>query len=129
MTTRIVVDLPDHVYRRIETLARQSQRDVNDVVADVVSQSVRPFPINANREAMQREAAAFQRLHSSLVKMHSGQYVAILDGNLVDHDIDPIALLRRVREKYPDRTVLRRKVEQAPEVILHFRSPRITSRP
>lgn len=128
MTTRIVVDLPDNIYRRIETLARQSQRDVNDVVAEVVARSVRPFPVNSNRETMAREAAAFQRLYPSLVKEFAGRYVAILDGNLVDHDHDPVALLRRVRGNYPGRTVLRRKVEQVPEVILHFRSPRLSSR-
>lgn len=128
MTTRIVVDLPDNIYRRIETLARQSQRDVNDVVAEVVARSVRPFPVNSNRETMAREAAAFRRLHPSLVKEFAGRYVAILDGNLVDHDHDPVALLRRVRGNYPGRTVLRRKVEQVPEVILHFRSPRLSSR-
>ena len=122
MSTRIVVDLPDHVYRRIETLARQSRRDVNDVVAEVVSRSVHPFPVNANREAMQRETAAYRRLHPSLITEFSGRYVAILDGKLVDHDADPVALLLRVREDYPGRTVLRRKVEPTPEVTLHFRS-------
>lgn len=129
MTTRIVVDLPDHIYRRVETLARQSQRNVNDVVAEVVSCSVRPFPVNMNREAMQRETAAFRHLHPSLIEEFAGHYVAILDGKLVDHDTDSVALLRRVRENHPDRTVLRRKVEPAPEVTLHFRSPRLSPRP
>lgn len=129
MTTRIVVDLPDHVYRRIESLARQSQRMVKDVVAEVVIQSVRPFPVNDNREAMLRETAAYQRLHPALVKEFVGRYVAILHGQVVDHDADPIALLQRVRSNYPDQTVLRRKVEPTPERILHFRSPRISARP
>lgn len=129
MTTRIVVDLPDHVYRRIESLARQSQRMVKDVVAEVVIQSVRPFPVNDNREAMLRETAAYQRLHPALVKEFAGRYVAILHGQVVDHDIDPIALLQRVRSTYPDQTVLRRKVGPTPERILHFRSPRISARP
>lgn len=129
MTTRIVVDLPDSVYRRIESLARQSQREVNDVVAEVVARSVRPFPVNANREAMLRESAAFRRLHPALIKEFAGRYVAILDGKVVDHDPDPVALLQRVRNNYPNRTVLRRKVDRMPEVILHFRSPRLSPRP
>ncbi len=129
MSTRIVVELPDHVYRRIETLARQSQRDVNDVVAEVVSRSVQPFPVNPNREAMQRETAAFRRLHPALIKEYAGRYVAILDGELVDHDTDPVALLQRIRANFPSRTVLRRKVEQSPEVTLYFRSPRLIPRP
>jgi hypothetical protein len=129
MTTRIVVDLPDHVYRRIESLARQSQRDVNAVVAEVVSRSVQPFPVNPNREAMLREAEAYRRLHPELVKAFAGRHVAILDGQVVDHDSDPVALLRRVRQNYPDRTVLRRKVDSLPEKVLYFRSPRLSTRP
>lgn len=129
MTTRIVVELPDHVYRRVESLARQSRRSVKDVVAEVVDQSVRSFPVNANREDMLRETAAYQRLHPALVKEFAGRYVAILHGQVVDHDADPIALLERVRANYPDQTVLRRKVEPTPERVLQFRSPRISTRP
>lgn len=129
MTTRIIIDLPDNIYRRIESMARQSQRDVNDVVAEVVARSVRPFPVNVNREAMQRESAEFQRLHPALLREFADQYVAVLDGEVVDHDFDPVALLRRIRDDYPDRTVLRRKVDKMPEVTLHFRSPRISQRP
>ncbi len=129
MTTRIVVDLPDHVYRRIESLARQSQREVQDVVAEVVARSVQPFPVDANREAMLREAAAFREMHPTLWRNYPGRHVAILDGQLVDHDQDPIALLQRVRQNYPGRTVLRRKVGPAPEKVLQFRSPRISARP
>ena len=128
MTTRINVDLPDHVYRRIESLARQSRRNVNDVVAEVVARAVQPFPVDANREAMLREAAAFREMHPDLWHDYPGRHVAILDGQLVDHDEDPVALLQRVRQNYPGRTVLRRKVGPAPESILHFRSPRISIR-
>lgn len=126
MSTRIVVDLPDHVYRRIESMAQQSRRMVKDIVAEVVIQSVRPFPVDANREDMLRETAAFHRLHPALLKEFPGQHVAILHGEIVDHDADPVALLKRIRSNYPDQTVLRRKVEPAPEPILQFRSPRIT---
>lgn len=128
MTTRIIVDLPDHVYRRIESLARQSRRNVNDVVAEVVARSVQPFPVDANREAMLREAAAFREMHPALWRDYPDRHVAILDGQLVDHDDDPVALLQRVRQNYPGRTVLRRKVGPTPEKVLHFRSPRISIR-
>ncbi len=129
MSTRIIVDLPDHVYRRIESLARQSRRDVNAVVAEVVIRSVQPFPVNDNREAMLREAAAFVAMHPILWRDFPNQYAAILDGKLVDHDADPVALLQRVQRNFPDRTVLRRKVGPVADRVLRFRSPRISLRP
>lgn len=127
MTTRIIVELPDAVYRRIETLARESRRAVTDVVADVVTRSMQPYPVDPKREAMQRETDAFRRLHAALWRDFPGQVVALTGGEVVDHDLDPVALLRRVQQAYPGRTVLRRKVEQSPETILHFRSPRLAA--
>lgn len=129
MSTRVTIDIPDHVYRRVESIARQSKRGVDEVVADVVARSVRAFPVNPNRDAMLREVEAFRAMHSALRRDHFGEYVAIHEGQLVDHDPDPIALLNRIRQNYPGQTVLRRKVEEAPEVILRFRSPRLSPRP
>ena len=122
MTTKVIINLPDHVYRRVESIARQSQRPVDAVVADVVARSVRAFPVATGREAMLREIEAFRSMHATLRRDHLGEYVAIHGGRLVDHDPDPVALLRRVRREYPGQTVLRRKVEDAAEVVLCCRS-------
>jgi len=129
MTTQVTIDLPDHVYRRVESIARQSQRGVDEFLADVVARSVRAFPVNPNRDAMLREVAAFRAMYSTLRRDHFGEYVAIYQGQLVDHDADPIALLGRIRRDYLGRIVLRRKVEDAPDVTLRFRSPRLTPNP
>jgi predicted transcriptional regulator len=127
MSTRVIVDLPDHVYRQVESIARSSQREVTAVVAEVVARSVQRFPVDANREAMEREAAAFRAMHPALWRDYPGQYVAITGEKLVDHDFDPVALLERVRRDYPGRTVLRRRVDAAPEKTLRFRSPKFST--
>jgi hypothetical protein len=124
----MIVDLPDHVYRRVESIARQSQRAVDAVVADVVARSVRAFPVATGRETMLREIEAFRAMHATLRRDHAGEYVAIHGGNVVDHDPDPVALLGRVRRDYPGQTILRRKVEDAADVNLRFRSPRLSPR-
>lgn len=132
MTTIITVELPDPVYRNLESLARRTRREVTEVVADavgeVVARSLEPFPVNPNREIMEREAAAFRRLHPELLRDFAGRYVAITGGKVVDHDADPVALLTRIRRDYPGKTVLRRKVEPVVEKVLLIRSPRITQR-
>jgi hypothetical protein len=126
MSTRVIIDLPDHIFRRVESIARQSRRAVDEVVVDVVARSVRSFPVAPDREAMLREIAAYRAMHDALRRDHLGKYVAIYQGELVDSDIDAVALLGRIRRDYPGKTVLRRKVEDTPEVILRFRSPRLS---
>lgn len=47
----------------------------------------------------EREHQAFLRLLPELLKTHRGKHVAIHDGQVVDHDTDDIALIKRVYEK------------------------------
>lgn len=91
------------------------------------SRSIEPleFSVNVNRSTMDENAAAYRAMHRELLQRHLGQYVAISGGKLVDHDSDPVALLRRVRADFPNQIVLRRKVEPAAEQTLHIRRPQI----
>ena len=81
----------------------------------VLRQPFAPPPVDPNRAQMNRNVIAYQALHSRLVKHYLGHYVAIYQGKLVDHHTDPIALLQRIRAKYPGQVVLRRKVEAVAE--------------
>ena len=83
--------------------------------------TVTPFPVHENRSTMEQNVAAYRAMHGGLVKRYLGQYVAICDGELLDHDHDPLLLLERIRKNYPDQVVLRRKVERAPERELRIR--------
>lgn len=84
-----------------------------------------PFPVDTNRSIMEQNLAAYKSMHGELVERYLGQYVAICDEQLVDHDPDPVALLQRVRDRYPDQVILRHKVERMPERDLHIRHPQI----
>ena len=88
-----------------------------------------PFPVDGNRSLMEQNVATYKAMHSELVKHYLGQYVAICDGQLVDHDHNPVALLERVRAQHPNQVVLRQRVEQAPERELRLRQPQIEPLP
>ncbi|MEM7537795.1 MAG: DUF5678 domain-containing protein [Chloroflexota bacterium] len=75
--------------------------------------------------AIEREAQAFRRLHSSLLERYNGRYVAIYHEELVDYDDDQVALYLRIDEKYPDEFVMITPVNEEVEEVFHFRSPRI----
>ena len=82
-----------------------------------------PFPADANRSVMEQNVEVYKAMHGELVEQYLGQYVALGDGHLIDHDPDPVALLRRVREHYPGQVILRQKVERMPERVLRIRHP------
>jgi hypothetical protein len=74
---------------------------------------------------MENEVAAFEKLHPMLVEHYLGEFVAVHQGQVVDHDNDQIALVDRVESAYPDKVVLIRKVQEQLPPPLVFRSPRL----
>ena len=125
MSTQILLTVPDDLYRQVEKVAAAASRNVPDLLLDTIARSFAPFPVDRNRSEMNENATAYQSLHAQLVKRYLGQTVAIHDGQLVDHDPDPVVLLQRIRTNFPDRVVLRRKVELSVERELRIRHPRI----
>src|SRR5688572_12566384 len=104
MSTQIVLELPDHLYERARELAAQQKQDVAGVLTNLLQEALangeqRPSPTQPNA-AMQREINAYLELHPSLVANYLGQYVAIFQGKLIDHDPDFGVLMRRVESNY-----------------------------
>ncbi|MEM7117821.1 MAG: hypothetical protein AAF614_35650 [Chloroflexota bacterium] len=127
MSKQVLLTVPDDIYDQAERLATNRQQDVPELLLETIIHSFSAFPVDARREAMSREVDAYEALHSKLVKTHGGQYVAITEGQLVDADSDPVALLTRVRQNFPNQAVLRRKVAAQPVVELRSRRPRFQS--
>ncbi len=75
--------------------------------------------------AMLREEAAFRKLHPSLYKQYAGEYVAIYNEQLIDSDSDQVALYRRMRKQHPGQFIWIAPVNQNPDEVLVFRSPRL----
>jgi Family of unknown function (DUF5678) len=46
------------------------------------------------------ERQAFWAMHAQLLSMYEGKYVAVLDGQVVDSDVDERALVQRVYQKF-----------------------------
>jgi PHD/YefM family antitoxin component YafN of YafNO toxin-antitoxin module len=64
--------------------------------------------------ALQREREAFLQLRDQLLKTHGGQFVAVLDGQVVDSDVDNCELARRVYSKFGYVPIYIQKVEEKP---------------
>jgi hypothetical protein len=78
-------------------------------------------------EALRRERAAFTALHPTLLAQYPGEYVAIHDGALVDHDTDGLALSLRVHQRFPDEFVWIAPLKAQPLEEWVVRSPRFAA--
>lgn len=130
MAVQVTLRVPESVYERARQLAHSRQQDVAAAIASFLEESLPPAPftpdvdvVSIPDEAIVREIAAYQEMHSELWQKYPGHHVAVYEGRLVDHDVDGVALSLRINEKYPDDFVLIRQVESQPERVLHFRSP------
>ena len=102
-------------------------------VADVVGVDVPTLLAQAVRDYLDRlaeqkiiaESKAFRAMHAELLQRYRGEYVAIHDGEVVDHDVDLCALNRRIRARYGRIAVLLQRVTERPEVELVIRSPKL----
>jgi hypothetical protein len=119
-----MLTIPKPLYERARRIAQYQQRNVADVVADVLEQSLPVFEDQITRPERKHEIEAFSRLHPMLWREYPGEYVAIYSGELVDHDLDRVALLSRIDEKYPNIFVLIRPVLENPEIVYEHRSVR-----
>lgn len=126
MSEQITITVSGKIYQRIVEQAQQNRKNVSDLVNDVVANAFVPNTPAENpaRDKMLQEIEVYKKMHSRLVKKYLGQFVAIYKGKLVDHDADKEALFLRIKEKFPNQTVLQRQVLENPDPVLHFRSPR-----
>ena len=128
MSTYVTISIPEPLYRRARELARARQRPLDAVIAEVFEQGLPPESADVRTPAemaMAREMAAYEAMHATLMANYAGEHVAIFGGELVDHDADQTALLRRVDVHFPDDVVLLKQVRPWPEPKLRVRSPRL----
>ena len=125
-TVQLTIRVPDHVYRQALHIAEENRRSLEEVIADALSGAFPVVHVNPERARMEREQAAFRRLHPELVARYPNEFVAIHNGEVVGHDKSQLELVARIDEEYAEQVVLVRAVRTEPEErVLVFRSPRL----
>lgn len=125
MANQVTVTIPQAVYDRVKQLAILRNQKVADLLAEAIALVEADMATPSDEQRMAREEAAYQTMYDELKTKYAGEYVAIFNGQLIDHDSDELALLRRLDVQYPDDIVLMRKVSAEPEPDLRMRSPRL----
>lgn len=112
--------IQDHMFAELIPIAEQEDKEIEDLV----SEALRQYLWEAKERKIDREMEAYRAMHAELKQRFLGEYVAIHNGELVDHDADRRALSRRVRQKYENVAVLITPVEEEPEREFLMPSPR-----
>jgi hypothetical protein len=115
------VSLRPDLLEALDQTARQEDVDVDELINAAVSQ----YLAQIRQRKIQAESRAFDAMKADLLLKYPGEYVAVHNGQVIDHDPDLRTLHLRVYEKYGRTPVLLKQVLAGPERELVIRSPRL----
>ena len=96
--------------KRIRYLAQET----NYNTTQLVETAVQAYLDQMERAKIHRETEAFWAMQADLVARYPGEYVAVHQGQVVDHDPDVTRLENRVTERWGVAAVLIAPVTEAP---------------
>jgi len=105
-----------------ETLEKDAEREARSV-NEIVNEAIERYLHERQIAELDVEIAAFEKLHPELRLKYLGQWVAVHEQKLVDHDRDRAALYKRVRAAYGRTDVLIRQVTERPDNEIWVRTP------
>ena len=118
----MVVELKEPLLvQQVTQLARTQKRPPEDVLET----AVRDYFETLEEDAIHDETEAFWRQHDELLAEFPGLYVAMRQGNVVDHDSDVSLLEARVRVRFGPQPVLIAPVTPTPRRDLRWRGGRV----
>jgi hypothetical protein len=113
----LTLAIDDQTAKELAQLAHQRATSVDMLAA----KAIRSFLRTEADQTLEREEQAFARMHAELLERFPGEYVAVREGEVVDHDADQAVLYLRITEQYPDEIVLIRQVRSEVEITYMIR--------
>lgn len=126
----VTLNISGDLYERARHLAIRRRQDVLQLIEEALDQGLSLTNENSDRdfsepdETVDREEAAFHRLRPFLRQQYPDEYVAIYNGDLVDHDPDQVQLYLGVKTQHPGKFVWIAPVLSQPEEVYVQHSPR-----
>ena len=119
----IDIVIPSQLAEQLERIAKERSVGTDAILEEAVQTSLRRI----EREKIQQKVESFMTMHAELSERYLGQYVAVHNGEVVDHDDDFQALHERIRKRFGRQPVMIRRVESNPERAMTFRRIRFQS--
>ncbi len=108
-TSHWVID--PQLYSRLEQAASEQQIGVDRIFTD----AIRRYLWELDRRKISEESQVYRQRHAELQAQYLGEYIAMLDGQVLDHDMNVTALRQRVRQRFGRRPVMITLVEEVVE--------------
>lgn len=118
----LTITLKPDVAEQIRYLAGSGEAEVDTEA--IVDKALRSYLTQLRREKIRAENEAFEQQHSALLTNYRSEYIAMHEGQVIDHDPDLRILHLRVFARLGHTPVLLKRVTVEPERELVFRSPR-----
>lgn len=116
--------LPPNLVERVRRLAKRQARSPNDVVAEALERGLPLLETPDAPAGWEVEAEAFAQMYPTWRADYTGEYVAVYQGRLIDHDAAFGPLLERINLQYPGEFVLIRPIRDEVEIVYERRSIR-----
>jgi len=105
------VAVEPELYRRVEEAALEQEASVSEVLAEAVLH----YLWELDRRKISEESKIYRQRHAELKAQYLGQYIAMHNGQVVDHDTDFQALQQRIRQRFERTPVMITLVEDVTE--------------
>lgn len=104
---------PD-VYQQLQEMAQIQEANL-DAIAD---EAFRLYLWEQHRQQIAREQVLYRQQYPELKSQFLGQYIAMKDGKVIDHDEELQTLYHRTRQRYGESPVLITQVQESADTIL-----------
>ena len=121
--TLFLRNLPADLVREVKASAARRGKTLTAVVEEALARSLQ-LDEPVVDDSLARDAAWFATHRAKLMRRYRGEFVAVIDQIVIDHDraFDPLA--RRVFARFGNRSIYMPRV-QAEEPVVRVRSPRL----
>ena len=99
------------LYRRVEEASLEHKASTGEILAE----AIRRYLWELDRRKISKESNIYRQRHAELQAQYLGQYIAMRNGQVVDHDADFQALHQRIRQRFGRTPVMITLVEDVAE--------------
>lgn len=124
--TMYLRNMPSRLVRAAKTAAARQDTTLTAIVREALERYLsdnRETPLE-ELEPLAKDMAWYETNKRKLLRRHAGQYVAIVEGRVVDHDREFGPMAERVFKQYGVRSIYMPKVVRGQRVV-HLPSPQL----
>ena len=108
------IAIEPELYQRVAEVATENQTTADEILAE----AVRHYLWEMNNRKISEESKLYRQRHAEIKQQYLGQWIAMRNGAVVDHDADFDTLRQRVHARFRHAPVMMTLVEEEPERVL-----------